>query len=343
MYSSERIPVAPRSTFSLSNVTGTWLTPLPTVPTLSLQQVKHKAAIATNNNGVTLLNRGYYRQALETFQDSMKLMKSARGHLESSQVRPSLQSSPAKNDLSVWDIETLVRRSWKRCAECSRHNTATTTDDAHDILQQPPLPILYTISSQYSHECQSMAFAFCTFQSSLYVAFPMTIDPMDVYDHDGAQNAHCRSTMEYQLESAVLLYNYGIAYDCLAVMAARSGSQRALETLLREKTSRIYNMADALVQMVARNVSTSCANDTDTTTTTGTALQCNHHNHQATLLPRCLVIHAFVTYNLIQTCIQRNLPRLYRAHCRALDELLEYLAAHEQCLPTRDHCLAAAA
>jgi hypothetical protein len=345
MYSSERIPVAPRSSSSSSSC-ASGPQPLapqrPTCPTLSLQELKHKAAIATNNNGVTLLNRGYYRQALETFQDSMKLMKSARGHLEST-----LPTASFKDDLSVGDVETLVRRSWKRCAECcSGHNPATVTTmvDSHggQLPQQIPLPILQTISSQYGHEGPSMAFTFCTFLSSLYVAFPMTIDPIDFPDNQDPQSAtqQHRRSMEYQLESAVLLYNYGIAYDCLAIMAARSG-QRALETLLREKTSRIYPMADALVQIVARNISPKPSTYT-ADTTTGT-LQCVYHNNRATLLPRCLVIHGFVTYNLIQTCIQRNLPRLYRAHCRALDELLDLLAAHEQCLPTRDHHLAAAA
>ena len=268
--------------------------------TVCLRDGKHKAAIALNNDTVSLLGRGYYREALDTFKDSMQLIRSASMHME---------EAVFQEEISAEDIHIVLSRSWQRAAQCK--NT---------VSQQAAFKnsaVIQVVSSQYNPTSIYTALTSYTKRNSstLYAAFPMTIDPIDFEDWD--EN-------EVDFQSAAILYNFAVAYDCLAVEASQSGND-SLGKTLQEKTYSVFCMANGLLQK----------------------LTTRHVGEQAFVMTcfatRLLLLQTFLTHALVQACDKLDLQLDYQVHCENLEHLLHTIAVQQSMLWMADHGVAAAA
>lgn len=264
---------------------------------VSLQDGKLKAAIAINNNAVSLLGRGYFREALVTFKDSVQLMRSASLNVEGQAHHPAAEA------ISAEDLRSVLDRTWKRAAQCKDTACHAALEDGPDLQVVSSQHIPHTISpalTSYTHGCAS------------YVAFPMTIDPIDFEDFDDN---------DVDFHSGAILYNYGIAHECLAEGSVHNGDD-SLKKLLQGKTYCIFQMANALLSELSRKVGEATATSFPT---------------------KLLLLRILLTHALIQASAQLDLPLEYEEHSTNLQRLLYMMAFQESAIPMADHCVAAAA
>ena len=273
--------------------------------TVSLRDRKHKAAIALNNTAVSLLSRGYYREALDTFKDSMQLIRSAANDRHK---RCDADSQPSTEEISAEDIRSILDRTWKRAAQC--RNTASQDDSANR-------PFLQVVSSQGSPESIYVALTTDSRGHSPYVASPMTIDPIDFEDWD--------DNNEVNFQAGAIIYNYAIAYDCVAETAAGYDDNDSPKMQLQENTYRLFHMANSLLETLSQRV------DEEEATVTCFAT-------------RFVLLRTFVTHALIQACSKRdNLQLEHQEHCENLEPLLYMMEFHQRMLWMADQHVAAAA
>jgi hypothetical protein len=255
--------------------------------TATLQDCKHKAAIALNNNAVTLLVRGCHHEALATFKDSMKLIKSASRD----------RTDPVSHSTAE-DIRLALHQARKRTTRCK--NTTGPNASTNGLMLQ-------VVSSQ----CNT-ASIYAALSSSrgdtLNVAYPLTIDPIDFEDSDDD---------DIDFQSCVILFNYGIAYNCLAVT-----SDDSVKTLLQEKSYHMFYMTSVVLSKLYQNV------------------QADALTYAAS---RLLLLKTFLTHSLIQASIKLDSQFEYEEHCKTMEGLLRVMGVQQLILPLADHCLAAAA
>lgn len=300
---------------------------------VSLRVGLHKAAIATNNAGVALLNRGFYREALCTFKDSMKLIQGAKRH-----KRHFLQHiSFVSDEFTAKDVSATLSRTWQRAAQCQRHNFSTapsTPSDSNMCSSNNGTVMIQTLSSQCSQEeCDVSALLSPMLTTpTFHSVFPMTIDPIDFEAGDDKNDKDDNKEVHFDFQSAIILYNYGITYDCLAICAAQQGN-RNMEILLQEKTFRIYQMVDALLDRLHRKVEKNVS---------GTHISCGYY--YSFCYQRLLVLQTFVAFHLSQTCLRLEMPVSYGEQSKKLEELLHCLSAQQDVMfPTNQNSVAVAA
>ena len=146
----------------------------------------YNAAIALNNTAVHLVQHGKYFEASETLQDAMKCTKvfcngDSSIHepfvMQRSECDQALQAARVrKNEIQI------VQGDTNRCTH--RNNMLVVSDQAD------PQEVYHTLEQNRSLLC-------C-----------VTIDPIekfDIYDVD-----------RLQVESALIVYNFGVVYRCIA-------------------------------------------------------------------------------------------------------------------------------
>jgi hypothetical protein len=152
----------------------------------------HRAAIALNNMGVSLLERRAYRQGMETLKDAIFVMKRVL-------LPPSISSQGlCKTPNSTSHAETRVHRASKRMAN--------------------PQPIPSAISIDVVLQCATFSRRSCPSGSVLHGGSsspvrieatglsPLRIEATDLISEDS----------DSDLESSIMLYNFGLAHLCMA-------------------------------------------------------------------------------------------------------------------------------
>jgi hypothetical protein len=261
--------------------------------TVGLLEGHHKAAIALNNTAVSLLARGRYSGSLATFKDAIKFMGNVTAPAE---VRS------AAEEITGEEIRLALYHAGKRTSLGGISNSAGELKNG---------PVLKIVSSQCNTASIYAALTSCTHSTSRHVAFPMTID---LIDFEGCEDE------DSDFHSGVILYNYGIASECLASTTTPSNNASVRE--IHVNAHRIFKMASALLTELYQN-------DWDNTPTY--------------FASKLLLLKTFLTHGLIQTSIKLDLQSEYEEHCKTMDGLLRVMGAQQLKLPVVDHCLAAAA
>jgi tetratricopeptide (TPR) repeat protein len=271
---------------------------LSSATTASLHEGYNKAAIALNNAAVSLLSRGLYQDAVATFKEAIKFMRSVTVHA----------ATEDRNCAQAIASEEEIRRALD-CA-LKRGLCVAVTEGGLTI----DSPIFHIISSQFNPTRVQHTLVVWAGNTS-HVEYPMTIDPIDFEDCDG-DDAH--------FQSGVILYNYGIAYKCLATVTANAGTtiEASHQDIFQAKAHRIFRLTIALLAKFDENV---------------------RDNIRTYLDGRCLVLKIFLTHNLIQSSSQFNGRSEYYEHLQTMERLQELVEALRAVLPSADDIVARAA
>jgi hypothetical protein len=265
----------------------------------------HKAAIALNNAAVSLLARGLYQDAAVTLEDAVVLMGSAVVQAESPQATfASVTGQEIKGALDRVSLRTAL------------YNDSAAA--AHSRLDSPGMyrPKLQVISSQLNPTRVYETLTSCTDAASVKVSFPITIEPIEFE----------RCTVdEMNFESGIILYNYGIAYDCLASACLEAATHRddlALHSRLQNKAYHYYQCAGMVLHKIDQDV---------------------YENAPIAMTSPLLLLRTVMTHNLLNVAIQLNLQPEYAEFSYAMMILLHFVEAQHAFLPIEDHIVAVAA
>lgn len=266
----------------------------------------HKAAIALNNTAVGLLLRGFYRDALDTFQDAIKLIKFSKfaADPENGAV------VPAKDSLEEV-LRLPLQQAWQRAA-FPRGNQC----DINPSKSAKSVCILKAVSSEYDPTTMNEALICAGSHSN--TKFPMTIDPIDfesTSDMATAADFHC----------SVLLYNFAIAYECWATTTTDRKEYFAQEPFPeRVRAYRIFQLSRSVLVQQYQNYREKVAS--------------NFH-----AVEKIIQLNLLLTDNLIEASSHLSMPLQYQEHCKDMDELLHLIKSGELLLPTTEHRAARAA
>jgi hypothetical protein len=145
----------------------------------------HRAAIALNNMGVSLLERRAYRQGMETLKDAIVVMKRV--------LRPASHSQGfGKTPNSTSYAEAKVHRASKRMATAQPVPSAVSID-------------VISHCATFSHRSDSGSILHGG--SSYPLSSPIRIEANDLVSREGRDS---------DLESSIMLYNFGLAHLCMA-------------------------------------------------------------------------------------------------------------------------------
>lgn len=253
-----------------------------------------KATIAVNNAAVGLLVSKSYQGAIETLNDAIKLMKCVEDYKHGNE--------------SLETVSLSLERAWGRIAVCGGRRDSCSPSPS-SLLETGHTQITFqAISSEY--DPASIYDALTAGAKSSHTKFPMTIDPSEYQE--------CSVEWSNDFHTSVLLYNYGIACNCVAATATTA----SVKELFQQRAYQFFQLANSLLykqfQHRDRNKSsTFFAND------------------------RLLQLKVFVTYNLIEACVLLSLD--CQEHTKNLDNVLLQIEARERAFPTETPNIAPAA
>jgi hypothetical protein len=168
-----------------------------------------RAAIALNNMGVSLLERRAYRQGMETLKDAIFVMKRV--------FRPQSRNSTlgATSD-STCSTDIKIHRAVQRMANPQPVPSAMIIDVlSHGVASSHSSPLGSILRESYS--------------SSFTI--PIRIEATDIESPED---------IDPDLESAIMLYNFGLAHICMAKLAKSPMK-------LREGALKLFNMAYSII------------------------------------------------------------------------------------------------
>jgi hypothetical protein len=173
----------------------------------------HRAAIALNNMGVSLLERRAYRQGMETLKDAVLVMKRV--------LRPaSISQGFGKTPNSACNAEAKIHRASKRMAT-----------------PQPIVPSTVSIDA-ISHGATVSHRSKVHRGSSYPLSSPLRIEATDLVS---------REDRDSDLESSIMLYNFGLAHLCMATLAKTP-------IKFREGALKLFNMAYSVFAILCDQV-----------------------------------------------------------------------------------------
>jgi len=149
---------------------------------------EHRAAIALNNMGVSLLERRAYRQGMETLKDAIFVMKRV--------IHPQSKTPDfATNTPSTNSTEAKVNRANKRMANPQPVPSAFSCDViSHEAISSHHQPMDSVLRKGAASPS----------------TFPIRIE---------AGNIDCPEDRNPDLESAIMLHNFGVAHLCMSKLA----------------------------------------------------------------------------------------------------------------------------
>jgi hypothetical protein len=165
----------------------------------------HRAAIALNNMGVSLLERRAYRQGMETLSDAIFVMQRVL-------QPPSISSQGSdRTPNSTSYAEAKMHRASKRMANPQPIPSAMSID-------------VVSHCANFSHRSYSVSLLHGGSSSPLRIEATDLVSPVD-RDND--------------LESSIVLYNFGLAHLCMAKFATTPRT-------LQEGALKLFNMVAKL-------------------------------------------------------------------------------------------------
>jgi hypothetical protein len=171
-------------------------------PSTTMKMIpEHRAAISLNNTGVALLERRCYRQGLRTLSNAVAVMNAAFRRIE--EQKGGDEVSPA--DEPHYGINTMLHQATQRLAypeilvenrTLSHYDLKVLSDYQNpSVLQEQPNHYTPSISPSPTSSTH------CT------ISYLLRIEALDCE----APTKHI-----YDLQSSIILYNFAIAYRCMA-------------------------------------------------------------------------------------------------------------------------------
>jgi hypothetical protein len=145
----------------------------------------HRASIALNNMGVSLLERRAYRQGVETLKDAIFVMMRV--------LRPSSRSQGTTSDSTTNDTEAKVHRAAKRLAS------------PHAVPSALCIDAVSHGGKSSRHSSQDYVLSEASSSSPFTIPIRIEVDDLDYPEE-----------RDPVLESAIMLYNFGLAHLCMA-------------------------------------------------------------------------------------------------------------------------------
>lgn len=187
---------------------------------------EYRAAIALNNMAVTLLERGAPRPALDTLKDCVGLMESAlRQQLKHTTTVTAVPSLLRQHTAG---IPSMLLRAGKRVSRAPllHHDDEAVCVVQHDgtFLQAAcPQSLRRLFQQQHTQSCAPVR--------------------LETFDHQ------CLGERNPELESGIMLYNFGLSYLCLS----RGGTERQqpdnLQSNNNNNSAKLREVAAALFSM----------------------------------------------------------------------------------------------
>lgn len=194
-----------------------------------------RAAICLNNAAVTMLERGCFRQGLETLQDAIAVMKDAfhgTANLPLGGDAPSPPSGPRQ------EIEDKLLRSSNRSLK-------------PDVVAGGKRLNVHSLSYDGSGFCPDVL---CHLPESPAMTsfFPVRIDmaAVDWRRKDGREHSQGASDMDQ--EAAILLYNFGVANLLLSESVAGEASAALSLERLRSCALSVFQLSSTIVTRCAQ-------------------------------------------------------------------------------------------
>jgi hypothetical protein len=182
----------------------------------------HRAAIALNNMGVSLLERRAYRQGMETLKDAIFVMKRV--------LRSSSRAQGTTSDSTTNDTEAKVCRAAKRMA---------------NPRAVPSALCIGAVSHGGTSSRNLLQGSVLREASSSPFTFPIRIEAADLdYPDD----------RDPDLEAAIMLYNFGLAQLCMAKLA-KSPIKLQEGALKHAKLAYRYAILSRLTESEIRSIS----------------------------------------------------------------------------------------
>ena len=164
----------------------------------------YNAAIALNNTAVHLAHHGKYVEASETLQDAMRCTKLFCNGVSYVDTPITMQRSEYEQALqAARDRKSTIQTEDYAKKNALYHNAILVVSDQDD-----PQEVYLTLEQNHSLRCF------------------VTIDPIEIFDENDVDRL--------QLESAVVVYNFGVIYRCMAnqsVKLSRFGNNAALRAV----------------------------------------------------------------------------------------------------------------
>lgn len=233
----------------------------------------YKAVISLNNAGVSLLQRRLYTEAFDTMKDAIRLM------------RFTFFSGESPMPLAA-DFDRSLQAAWKR--------TSIKQTEVQDGIH---LVLITDHDSPYS--------VYEALERNPGMMICVNIDPVESYG--------CHDIERLEAESALLLFNYGIAHRC----AARSHWDCATRCHIHETAFQILELAQSVAAKLLP----------------GPDLVGSHST--------VLLVSLLVTENLLQ--MTSHSVELSWQYFEDLEDLLATIAEQEMMLPQEEFAAAAAA
>jgi hypothetical protein len=255
---------------------------------------QHQAAIALNNIAVSLLARGFYRDALAILKDAIQLMRSTT------------QGADPPPCVSSRDIQDTLHQAYHRKAICEGSDCGTKESESPNNS-----PKLHVISNQLDPARVYDILTLCTNSSELNVCFPMTID---LIDSEG-----CTSD-DLAFEASVVLYNYGVVYECVAATTGDCLDPAAMS--VRARVHHIFQMVGVVLSKIEPDA---------------------WYGNLTSAAARILLLEIVLTHIRIDVAIKLDLQHEYNDCCLNMQYLLQMVEYQRRLLPLDDQAVAAAA
>jgi hypothetical protein len=201
----------------------------------------HKAVIALNNTGVSLIDHGLYYGAIETLKDSMRLMKGfvhmKNDHREiRGETLTTTHSSSSTGTANRMDYDAALQAACRRKTLIHhRRNEDVTKNQNVLVISEHDHPC-----TVFDHLLQHPARA----QRTRPLLCCVTIDLLPNDDDDG--NSH-----RLQQESALILYNLSIAYKCLANASSLSSTSSDCHRISFHLMEYAYTVLCSVLQSIS--------------------------------------------------------------------------------------------
>lgn len=212
-----------------------------------------KAVIHLNNSGVSLLKKRCYRQGMATLADAVSIMKVASGRCEEETLLLdglcwNKQERQRQEDLSDQHnkINAMLQKA-DRCLSNPRPSKVEMTRGKRLILISDRDILL--LGNSGSRTIESIVSTRTTNNQDQVLRL-IQIDALDQYDHENYDLA---------VESAIALYNYGVAFTCLASLATTPAPlAEKLNTGALQMSQMSYSALLLRTTTKERNSSASC-------------------------------------------------------------------------------------
>jgi hypothetical protein len=207
----------------------------PSSPRNQEQAPGFRAAICLNNAAVTMLERGCFRQGLETLQDAIAVMKDAsqgKGNLATEDSAPSPPSVPRQ------EIEEKLLRSSSRSLN-------------PDVVARGKR--MYVHSLSYDGSCFGPEVLRHLPQSPAMTSyFPVRIDMASVDWRKKSDREKNRGASEMDQEAAILLYNFGVANLLLSEAEQETTAPAQALERLRSCALSVFQLSSTIVSKCAQ-------------------------------------------------------------------------------------------